>query len=324
MIIGKLRDLTGQRFCRLVVIKRDDTANKKHGARWICKCDCGTIKSISSANLLSGATQSCGCLNRELNSAPKSIDGMIGKRFGRLIVLRRAGTHISPSGQKKPTWVCLCDCGNVTTVISEDLRCGHTRSCGCLPIKHRGDGLIDLVGRRFGKLTVLERTDDYISNKGALSPSWLCKCDCGNIVIVQGGNLRSGATHSCGCDKPISKGEQLVYDLLTKNDVRFLREYTFSDLFNKRGKLLRFDFGILDDNNNLLALVEYQGKQHYVDCGQFGLYQRKYSDIQKKKYCESNKIPLYEIRYDDDMENVFNKLLNEIKILQANPVPSYM
>lgn len=55
----KLKDLTNQRFGKLTVIKRDLTSKK--GVRWICKCDCGNEKSISSHCLIEGHTKSCGC-----------------------------------------------------------------------------------------------------------------------------------------------------------------------------------------------------------------------------------------------------------------------
>lgn len=50
--------------------------------------------------------------------------------------------------------------------------------------------LIDLTGQRFGRLTVIK----YIGKS-----KWQCKCDCGNIVNVCRGNLRSHGTQSCGC-----------------------------------------------------------------------------------------------------------------------------
>jgi len=55
--------------------------------------------------------------------------------------------------------------------------------------------LIDLSGKRFGRLTVIGRA---INSPGGES-QWFCKCDCGNLKIVQGNHLRDGATQSCGC-----------------------------------------------------------------------------------------------------------------------------
>jgi hypothetical protein len=61
--------------------------------------------------------------------------------------------------------------------------------------------LKDLTGQKFGRLTVLKRTDDHISKSGIRSVKWECICDCGNIVNVIGDALKSGNTKSCGCYK---------------------------------------------------------------------------------------------------------------------------
>lgn len=55
--------------------------------------------------------------------------------------------------------------------------------------------LIDLSNKRFGRLVVVQRTEN--SKKGEVN--WLCKCDCGGIKIAQGNHLREGSTNSCGC-----------------------------------------------------------------------------------------------------------------------------
>ena len=54
---------------------------------------------------------------------------------------------------------------------------------------------IDLTGKRFGRLTVIEIAEDISGKK----KKWLCKCDCGNETIIQSGNLTSGHAKSCGC-----------------------------------------------------------------------------------------------------------------------------
>ena len=55
--------------------------------------------------------------------------------------------------------------------------------------------MLDLLGRRFGRLTVLERygVDKWRRIK------WRCRCDCGNEVMTLGCNLKNGHTKSCGC-----------------------------------------------------------------------------------------------------------------------------
>ena len=60
--------------------------------------------------------------------------------------------------------------------------------------------LIDLTGMQFDRLRVERRAGTYVSEEdGHKAPTWLCTCECGNQVVVIGGNLRSGKTTSCGC-----------------------------------------------------------------------------------------------------------------------------
>lgn len=58
---------------------------------------------------------------------------------------------------------------------------------------------IDMTGQKFGKLTVICRTEDHVQPNGAKSVMWLCKCDCGNEVVTSGISLRKKLTQSCGC-----------------------------------------------------------------------------------------------------------------------------
>lgn len=55
-----LVDMTGQRFGRLTVLHRDDARREKN-AHWICRCDCGAIRSVQRGALRDGLTKSCGC-----------------------------------------------------------------------------------------------------------------------------------------------------------------------------------------------------------------------------------------------------------------------
>lgn len=58
------KNLVGQKFGRLIVIKRVNS-NKFHQSMWLCRCDCGKEKIICGTNLRRGHTKSCGCLPRE-------------------------------------------------------------------------------------------------------------------------------------------------------------------------------------------------------------------------------------------------------------------
>lgn len=61
--MGKLIDLTGQRFGRLVVIERAGTDGSY--PTWLCKCDCGNSIITRGCHLRRGDTQSCGCIHTE-------------------------------------------------------------------------------------------------------------------------------------------------------------------------------------------------------------------------------------------------------------------
>ena len=58
---------------------------------------------------------------------------------------------------------------------------------------------VDLTGKRFGRLVVLEQAEYHIDKKGRKTKMWKCKCDCGNETIVRHGGLQKGTTTSCGC-----------------------------------------------------------------------------------------------------------------------------
>lgn len=78
--------------------------------------------------------------------------------------------------------------------------------------------LNDITGKRFARLSVIERAKDYVTPHGRHEVQWLCLCDCGNYCIVRAGNLANGHTISCGCAK---KGVHVKHgDALYKNASR--------------------------------------------------------------------------------------------------------
>lgn len=68
------KDLTGQRFGRLIVISY--FGHTGHETSWLCKCDCGTEKPIRRGDLYSGRVLSCGCLNAENRLRRNTTHGM--------------------------------------------------------------------------------------------------------------------------------------------------------------------------------------------------------------------------------------------------------
>lgn len=73
-----MKDLTGYRFGRLVVVEPTKERKRKKVV-WLCKCDCGKMKKVVSENLLLGRTNSCGCIRVEqLASINRKYDSDLG------------------------------------------------------------------------------------------------------------------------------------------------------------------------------------------------------------------------------------------------------
>lgn len=126
--MGAFIDLTGKKIGRLTPIKR----TRKQGNEWYweCQCDCGNLCEVRGVSLRAGKTKSCGCLKKETDRQPKgNTKNEIGNKYGHLTVIARAGS--SKTGQA--LWECECDCAAKThlVVLGNNLRRGHTRSCGC-------------------------------------------------------------------------------------------------------------------------------------------------------------------------------------------------
>lgn len=122
---------------------------------------------------------------------------LTGQRFGMLTVLRRA-----ESRNGKVCWTCRCECGSTIEVSGNNLKRGHTVSCGCKRV-------LPYIGKRFGRLTVLEKTNEKIRHGSTWSPLWKCQCDCGNTTLVRLDSITSGNIQSCGCQENEGKTEKM-------------------------------------------------------------------------------------------------------------------
>ena len=102
-------------------------------------------------------------------------------------------------------WICKCDCGNMTSVLTDNLRTGITKSCGCL----RFSAAINETGNKYGKWSVLDRTPAPNDDGQAY---WRCICTCGKQKIVSGKALRTGESTSCGsCSLPVFVTDAIGY-----------------------------------------------------------------------------------------------------------------
>lgn len=132
---GRFIDLTGGRFGRLEVLSM--VGRQEGKIMWDCRCSCGKPKLVSTTNLRTGNTTSCGCRQKEATAAvrrgkpgPRAID-LTGRRFGRLEALGKAREW----NTKNPKWECRCDCKTVKDIRASNLRDGITVSCGCYSVE---------------------------------------------------------------------------------------------------------------------------------------------------------------------------------------------
>ena len=78
---GHTKDLTGQRFGKIVVLEYVGTSTWRH-ARWRCKCDCGTVMVLQSSTLISGGQTACGC-NRKLRLGEAALNILFKQDYKR-------------------------------------------------------------------------------------------------------------------------------------------------------------------------------------------------------------------------------------------------
>ena len=115
--------------------------------------------------------------------------------------------------------------------------------------------LVDLTGKQFDRLTVIKRVPDYIQSNGRKRTMWLCMCECGNYITVDGEHLKSGATKSCGC---------LQRELTSKRFKRYNKynldnEYGIG--YTSQGKEFWFD---IEDYERIKQYCWYIDKNGYV------------------------------------------------------------
>ena len=125
-------DLTGKKIGRLLItgIVEQSSSKNEHRALYSATCDCGNKIQIRSSQLVGKrATQSCGCLQKEITSKRK-LDDLTGRKFGELTVIKRVEN--TEGGETR--YLCSCSCGSLIKVTAPALK-GGQKSCGCIRSK---------------------------------------------------------------------------------------------------------------------------------------------------------------------------------------------
>ena len=138
---------------------------------------------------------------------------------------------------------------------------------------------------------------------------------CGQEYEVKWTSFQGGRR----CPKcKFSRGEKAVNDYLTNQNVSFTTQVRFDDCRSKYP--LPFDFGIIDSEKKVIALIEYDGKQHFEPVeiwgGEEALKQVQLRDSIKNDYCRTNNIPLLRIHHDKNIEEELDNFLASLFILR--------
>lgn len=145
-----------------------------------------------------------------------------------------------------------------------------------------------LDNKFFGEIELIEYNGVHENN--------LFKCrKCGLIFKAKLYDLINDSRGCPKCDKIKSKGEKQLNQILIDNNIIFKEQVSVKELPRQH-----FDFGIYNENNELLYFIEVQGEQHFKESSFFdGLEKIQERDNRKRKYCKENNIPLYELLWMD-------------------------
>lgn len=130
-------------------------------------------------------------------------DLMFGQKFNRFTVLPVKSKVI----KYRRFHYCKCECGTEKWIDTQKLKLNKTKSCGCLRKEtSRQNQFINITGIRFGQLIAISYSHSNLQKQSV----WLCKCDCGNEVKINGHDLQTGNTKSCGCFRKQEGGKKFT------------------------------------------------------------------------------------------------------------------
>lgn len=300
-----IKDYTGQKIGHLTVLHRaaDKFSGGKRRTMWYCECDCVNHSEVvvSADYLKRSKSPSCGC-EATNNRVKLNRKNNIGDKYGRLTIVDILWDNTRTKA------VCRCDCGNIYTGVKADITSGHTQSCGCLQRDMASvSNTKDWAGyvSRWGVELLCQ---DHKNKSGQWV--WRCRCGiCGSEFFELPAKIHNGHVTSCGC-RIQSAGEELIANSLTDMNIKFISQYTFENCKNRY--VLRFDFGVIDSDGQLLGLIEYDGQQHFRPIDFFGgeesFCKTQENDKIKNEYCDSHNIPLLRIPYTLDRNEIQSKL----------------
>ena len=165
---------------------------------------------------------------------------------------------------------------------------------------------IDEVNEYLNQFDYKLLSSKYINNRSYLDVE--CPKNHKYKVTFNAFKDRESRCPICYQNQTDSRGVRLILEYLETNNIDFKREYRFDDCRNI--KQLPFDFAIFKDNN-LFGLIEFQGKQHFIDNGVWQFERLVKNDNIKVQYCKQNDINFIAIRHDDNIVKDIHQFIQD-------------
>src|SRR5690554_891417 len=273
---------------------------------------CGHIWNPYPLNILrkSGCPE---CKKKKLNQSFKLDFSIVKESFKKesYILLSNENDYINAKSKLKFT----CPKGHSGEINWNNFNNGQRcLDCGYDSIKEKQRKDIDDVMKDIedvGYELISFENDKYENTRTKVTVS----CKNGHITTKTFSSIMNG--HGCPhCVNP-SKSEVKIAEILTRENVSFVMQYRIPECRNKRE--LPFDFAIIKDDN-VLFLLEFDGRQHFMPVKKFGgedgFRKTQENDQIKNAFCKSNNISLERISYkqSNNIEKALLQLLEKYQI----------
>lgn len=281
---------------------------------------CGNEYKVKAGNFLNGRRcPVCSIKNKSakssigLNGFKERVYNLTGNEYEVIGEYKNAKTKVKMKHIK---------CGNEFFITPNNFLYNNARCPICAYKKraktHIGDykKYVDYVKSFKSEILTLDDKPITEDTWKGVSYKYKFKCiKCGEFSEKTFYNFKNLNQKTCWkCNESV--GNKFVREYLEYKNINFDREHSFENLYHK--KKLRFDFAILNENNDLLGLIEYDGSIHYInqDFSRDDLNDIKERDYLKDKYCQDNNIPLLRIPYTE-FDNITHIIDNFLKTLKC-------
>lgn len=138
---------------------------------------------------------------------------------------------------------------------------------------------LNLIGQKFGKLTVIKEAPKEERKNNRVT--WICQCDCGNIIYVMGKSLTSGNTQSCGClhSKNLQGQKFNRLTVLNSTNIRKHGEMVWKCLCDCGNISYATTHGLKIGDNQSCGCLKKELEKQWVDLSKLNLTGQKFGKL---------------------------------------------